>query len=87
VPDGEKIGADMLGDMASLGLQELQAANAGEMAMDAPTAQPAEAPVADQAPAVDAPAADQAPSYGDMLAQQAAMSEGRGDAQDQGMSR
>lgn len=72
-----KIGEDMLGDMASLGLEELRAANAGAMAMDAPPMQPTESPAAEQA----------APSYADMLNQQAAMSEGRGDAPDQSMSR
>ncbi len=57
-----KIGEDMLGDMASLGLQELQQANAGMMAMDAPPIQQPDAPV-------EAPQ----PSYADMVTQQASI--------------
>jgi hypothetical protein len=80
----EKIGADMLGDMASLGLQELQNANAGLMAMDAPPIQPMEQPQAEPVVQAEAPVADQGPSYADMLAESASRgSEG----QDMEMSR
>lgn len=52
-----KIGEGMIGEMASLGLQELQNANAGQMAMDAPPIQPNEAPAMDYNAQLDAAAA------------------------------
>jgi hypothetical protein len=54
-----KIGEDMLGDMAQLGLEELRSAVTG---LDMPPAA--------QAPAAAAPVAEQ-PSYADMLNQAA----------------
>jgi hypothetical protein len=69
-----KVGEDALANMARLGLEELRAANAGAMAMDAP-------PVVVEAPVVEKP------SYAEALNQLAAMSEGRGDEQDRGRSR
>jgi hypothetical protein len=81
----EKIGADMLGDMASLGLQELQNANAGMMAMDAPPIQPTEQAPAEPVAQAEAPVADQGPSYADMLA--ASASRGGDSGQEMEMSR
>lgn len=57
------------------GLEELRAANSGQMAMESPPIQPSEPPAAEQ------------PSYSDLLNQQASMAEGRGESPDQGMSR
>ena len=68
------LGEDMLGDMARRGLEELRAANEGQMAMDAPP------------PQIELPQADTGPSYEDMLAQQAASAPSQ-DAPDLGMSR
>lgn len=79
----EKIGADMLGDMARLGLQELQNANAGLMAMDAPPIQPTEQAPAEPVAPAEAPV--QAPSYADMLAD--AASRGGNSGPDLEMSR
>lgn len=69
-----KIGEDMLGEMAALGLEELRAANAGQMAMDAPPMQLETAPH------------DARPSYDQML-EQAAASAPSQDAPDMGLSR
>lgn len=58
----EKIGADMLSDMASLGLEELRSALTGQ---DMQPIQQAEAPVVEQAPAMEQP------SYMDMVMESA----------------
>jgi hypothetical protein len=42
------IGADALSNAWTQGLEELRSANMGEMAMDAPSIQPVEAPVIEQ---------------------------------------
>jgi hypothetical protein len=81
----EKIGADMLGDMASLGLQELQNANAGLLAPDSPPIPPVEQAPAEPVAQAEAPMIDQGPSYADLLAD--AASRGGNSGPDLGMSR